>query len=65
MGRAKFNQWSRYLTVPLALLQGYGFLNLLIRQGVLGQLSTAAMITLFVIHLLHSVTHHRHQLHDN
>jgi preprotein translocase subunit SecY len=45
MGRAKFNQWSRYLTVPLALLQGYGFLNLLIRQGVLGQLSTAAMIT--------------------
>ena len=38
-GRAKFNRWSRYLTVPLAFLQGYGFLNLLARQGVLPSLS--------------------------
>jgi len=45
MGRAKFNQWSRYLTVPLAFLQGYAFLNLLSRQGILGQLTTAQMIT--------------------
>ena len=29
-GRVKFNRYSRYLTVPLAALQGYGFLNLLI-----------------------------------
>ncbi|OHB22326.1 MAG: preprotein translocase subunit SecY [Parcubacteria group bacterium RIFCSPLOWO2_01_FULL_48_18] len=28
-GRAKFNRISRYLTVPLACLQAYGFLNLL------------------------------------
>jgi preprotein translocase subunit SecY len=45
MGRAKFNQYSRYLTVPLAVLQGYGFLNLLIRQGVLDQLGSFAMVT--------------------
>lgn len=32
-GRAKFNRYSRYLTVPLAALQGYGFLNLLASQG--------------------------------
>src|SRR3989344_8183957 len=34
-GRAKFNRISRYLTVPLAALQSYGFLNLLISQGAL------------------------------
>ena len=34
-GRAKFNRISRYLTVPLAALQGYGFLNLLMAQNVL------------------------------
>lgn len=45
MGRAKFNQYSRYLTIPLAVLQGYGFLNLLIRQGVLDQLSAFGMVT--------------------
>lgn len=38
-GRAKFNQYSRMLTVPLALLQGYGFMVLLSRQGVLQPLS--------------------------
>ena len=50
MGRAKFNQWSRYLTVPLALLQGYGFLNLLIRQGALEPLATfPLLVNLLVI----------------
>jgi len=34
IGRAKFNRYSRYLTVPLAVLQAYGFLNLLISQNV-------------------------------
>ena len=29
VGRAKFNRYSRYLTVPLAALQGFGFLKLL------------------------------------
>lgn len=35
-GRRKLNQWTRVLTVPLALLQGFGFLNLLSRGGVAG-----------------------------
>lgn len=34
-GRAKFNQYSRVLAVPLALLQSYGLLVLLVRQQVL------------------------------
>ncbi len=38
-GRAKFNRYSRYLAVPLAVIQTYGFLKLLISQGVVGQLS--------------------------
>lgn len=38
VGRAKFNRISRYLTVPLAALQSYGFLNLLISQQVLSPL---------------------------
>ncbi|MBI2062762.1 MAG: preprotein translocase subunit SecY [Candidatus Yanofskybacteria bacterium] len=38
-GRQKFNQYSRLLTVPLAMLQGYGFMVLLSRQGVLGQMN--------------------------
>ena len=34
-GRNRINQFTRYLTVPLALLQAYGFLALLNAQGVL------------------------------
>lgn len=49
IGRAKFNRWSRFITVPLALLQGYGFLNLLIRQGALNPMSTFEMISNLVI----------------
>src|SRR6266481_3285293 len=36
-GQAKFNQYARLLTVPLALLQAYGFLSLLISQGVVNR----------------------------
>ncbi|MEK7115035.1 MAG: preprotein translocase subunit SecY [Patescibacteria group bacterium] len=49
VGRAKFNRWSRYLTVPLAALQSYGFLNLLINQGVLPSLSIIQTIINVVI----------------
>ncbi|MBU4338835.1 preprotein translocase subunit SecY [Patescibacteria group bacterium] len=49
-GRQKFNQYSRILTVPLALLQGYGMLKLFQNQGVLDPMSSQAMIyTLIVI----------------
>ncbi len=34
-GRNKVNQYTRYLSVPLAILQSYGFLALLNSQGVL------------------------------
>lgn len=39
-GRAKFTQYSRMLTVPLAVLQGFGFLTLLESQGVISQPTT-------------------------
>ncbi|MEK7173751.1 MAG: preprotein translocase subunit SecY, partial [Patescibacteria group bacterium] len=48
-GRAKFNQYSRLLTVPLAVLQGYGLLTILSRQGVLGDIGFAGMATNIII----------------
>jgi preprotein translocase subunit SecY len=44
-GRARFTQYSRLLTLPLAVLQGYGFLSLLQSQGVISGLSTFAFAT--------------------
>lgn len=44
IGREKFNRYSLYLTVPLAALQSYGFLNLLKSQQVLPTLSGAAIL---------------------
>jgi len=38
-GRQKFNQYGRILTVPLAMIQGYGMLILFQRQGVIPHLS--------------------------
>lgn len=40
LGRRKFAQFSRMLTVPLAIIQGYSFLALLQNQGAIGVLST-------------------------
>lgn len=37
-GRKRFSQYSRLLTVPLAILQAYGLLTLLTRQGILDPL---------------------------
>ncbi len=37
-GRKKFTQYSRLLTVPLAVIQGFALLVLLERQGVVGEL---------------------------
>ncbi len=39
-GRAQFIQYSRLLTLPLAILQAFGFLTLLRNNGVLIELST-------------------------
>lgn len=43
-GRMKFNQYCRYLTVPLAALQSYAFLNLLRSQNVLLSLEPFELI---------------------
>jgi len=44
-GRMRFNQYSRWLTVPLAILQGYGFLTIFIRQGVINPLNLVGWIS--------------------
>jgi preprotein translocase subunit SecY len=43
-GRRKMAQYSRLLTVPLAAFQGFGFLTLLQRNGVLGNIGPAGML---------------------
>ncbi len=43
-GRAKFINWSRLLTIPIAILQGIGFLFLLESQGVIAHLGSVALI---------------------
>jgi len=44
-GRRKFAQYSRMVTVPLAIIQAFSFIKLLQSQQVLGELSTVAMAT--------------------
>lgn len=44
-GRAKFIEWSRILSIPIAALQSIGFLLLLESQGVIINLGAAAFIT--------------------
>lgn len=48
-GRRKFMQYSRMLTLPLALVQGFGFLLLLQQQGILPQMETFGLITNAII----------------
>jgi len=45
IGRKKFTQFSRMLTIPLALVQGLGLLILLGRQGIITDLSAFGMFT--------------------
>ena len=46
-GRNKINQYTRYLTVPLAMLQAYGFLALLNSQRILtGRFDLASLETI-------------------
>ena len=48
-GRTRFNQYARMATLPLALLQSYGLLVLLSRQGVLPQLDALGYATNMII----------------
>ncbi len=48
-GRTRFNQYSRILTVPLAMIQGYGFLAILQRQSVITGLAGWSMLSTLLI----------------
>ena len=45
-GRNKINQYTRYLTVPLALLQAYGYLAILSSQGIVTDFDILSFATL-------------------
>lgn len=45
IGRKKFTQWGRMLTVPLAIIQGLALLVVLKRQGILMDVSAFGMIS--------------------
>ncbi len=48
-GRTRFNQYSRLLAVPLALLQSYGLLILLARQNVIGDIGVFGYTTNMIV----------------
>lgn len=48
-GREKLNQYTRYLTVPMALMQGYATLALLKSQNVLTALSLGQTLSLLLV----------------
>ena len=48
-GRKKFNQYSRIITIPLAVLQGFGLLMLLKKQAILGTLTPLSLGTALVV----------------
>jgi len=48
-GRQKFNQWTRWATVPLAALQTFGMISLLRSQNILGQVTSFEMFSIIVV----------------
>ena len=48
-GRKKMAQFSRFLTVPLAVIQGFGFIGLLQSQGILTDMSTFDFSLILII----------------
>ncbi|MDQ5969012.1 MAG: preprotein translocase subunit SecY [Patescibacteria group bacterium] len=48
-GRRKFAQYSRILSVPLAIIQAFSFIKLLENQGVLQKLTSLEMVTNLLI----------------
>ncbi len=48
-GRRKFAQYSRLLSVPLALIQGFGFMALLRSQGVIGTFTPLETISNLIV----------------
>lgn len=47
-GRQKFNMWTRWLTVPLALLQSFSMLSLLRSQNILGDISLFTIVVIIL-----------------
>jgi preprotein translocase subunit SecY len=45
IGRKKFTQYSRLLTIPLAVVQGFSFIILLQQQGVISAMDPALMMS--------------------
>ena len=54
-GRRRIAQYSRLLTVPLAALSAFGFILLLQRNGVIGELSSLSLITNIIVIVAGSV----------
>jgi len=54
-GKKKFSQYSRLLMVPLAFVQGFGFLRLLQSQGVVGNMGGFEMFTNIAVIMAGSV----------
>lgn len=49
IGRQKFNQWTRWITVPLAAMQTFGMISLFKSQGVIGNITSFEMFYLIVV----------------
>lgn len=47
-GQEKINQYTRFLTVPLAALQAFGMYSLLRSQGIIGTFSPLALLSLIL-----------------
>lgn len=48
-GRQKFNMWTRWLTVPLAIVQTFAMINLLKSQNVISELSAYETVNLLIV----------------
>ena len=47
-GRQKFNQWTRWLTVPLAGMQTFGMISLFRSQGIMGDLNPFQLFSIII-----------------
>lgn len=48
-GRQKINQYTRYLTVPLSILQAIGMFTLLKNQGIIQEISVLNILTIIIV----------------
>ncbi|MFA4817578.1 MAG: preprotein translocase subunit SecY [Parcubacteria group bacterium] len=48
-GRQKFNQWTRWITVPLAAMQTFGMISLFRSQNIIGNLDTFNISSIIVV----------------